>query len=376
VNKKDDELQSWLTLWRVPGVGSQRFHHLLNLFGSPQHVLAASTHQLTKAGISKELAAVIAEFSPDNAQPDMDWLAAEENRHIISIHDERYPDLLKQIDSPPALLYVQGDPSLLSDPQLAIVGSRNPTQYGRDIAYQFSRHLASAGLCITSGLALGIDGHSHKGALDADGVTIAVTATGLDRIYPARHKDLAHAIGERGVIVSEYPIGTPVRAQSFPRRNRIISGLSLGTLVVEAAVRSGSLITARYASEQGREVFAIPGSIHNPLSRGCHHLLRQGAKLVETGEHILEELAPHLRTAMKPAEEQPSVGNEKKNADDFGLDGDQKRLLDVMGYEPIPVDQMVVQTGLTTEAVSSMLLVLELQGHITAYGGGLYIRSH
>ncbi len=223
-----------------------------------------------------------------------------DNRHLITLHDARYPTLLREIDDAPPMLFIQGDPTILNLPQIAIVGSRNPSASGRQTATDFAHFLASAGLAITSGLADGIDGAAHQGALETKNSTLAVTGTGLDRVYPAKHRELAHRIAEQGALISELPPGTPPIPANFPRRNRIISGLSLGTLVVEAAQKSGSLITARLATEQGREVFAIPGSIHNPLARGCHALIRQGAKLVETAGDILEELAPLLGTAYQP----------------------------------------------------------------------------
>jgi DNA processing protein len=253
-----------------------------------------------------------------------------------------------------------------------MVGSRNPSTSGKQTAREFAQHLASTGLVITSGLALGIDAASHQGALDVDMPTIAVMGTGLDRVYPARHRELAYAIAEQGTLVSEFPIGTSPRAGNFPQRNRIISGLSLGTLVVEAAKRSGSLITARYAGEQGREVFAIPGSIHNPLSRGCHHLIRQGAKLVETAQDVVVELGA-LAGACAPAPDtRTTTDSARHNATD--LDSDYTQLLDLMGFEPISINQLVGTSGLTPAEVSSMLLQLEMSSYIAASPGGLYNR--
>ena len=275
----------------------------------------ASQSQLIQAGLSSKLAMSIINTPADVTIADIKWLAEAGNHAIVTLDDPQYPDLLRQIDSPPPVLFIQGDIALLQDPQLAMVGSRNPTQGGKNNAYEFAKFLSANGITITSGLALGIDGYSHKGALDAQAPTIAVTATGLDRVYPAKHRSLAHAISEYGAIVSEHTIGTPVRAQNFPRRNRIISGLSVGTLVIEAAIKSGSLITARYASEQGREVFAIPGSIHNPLARGCHQLIRQGAKLVETAGHILEEISPALLAYLATPRGHSSVNTSASNQD-------------------------------------------------------------
>jgi DNA processing protein len=251
-----------------------------------------------------------------------------------------------------------------------MVGSRNPTPSGRRTACEFAHYLALAGLTITSGLALGIDAASHHGALEAGKPTIAVMGTGLDRVYPARNRDLAHQVAKHGALVSEFPIGTPPRPENFPRRNRIISGLSLGTLVVEATTRSGSLISARCAAEQGREVFAIPGSIHNPLSRGCHSLIRQGAKLVETAQDIIDELGALAAVATWTA---PSSDTESAEQSPE-LTADYMQLLDSMCYNPTSVDMLVETTGLTPAIVSSMLLQLELKGFIAPRPGGLYNR--
>lgn len=301
------------------------------------------------------------------------WLD-DNDHHLVTFNDPYYPALLREISVAPPLLYVHGNAELLNDPQIAIVGSRNPTQSGRNNAFEFGKHFASTGLCVTSGLALGIDGEAHKGAIAGDGVTIAVTATGLDRVYPATHRQLAHQIVERGALVSENPIGTAPTAKNFPRRNRIISGLSLGSLIVEAAQKSGSLITADYANEQGRMVFAIPGSIHNPLARGCHKLIRQGAKLVETASDVMEDLAAQidLSTFNTPTETKHSTGSE--NSDSDASSDDNSRLLDAMGYDPVSIDDLVLQTGLTPAALSSMLLVMELQGLIASNGRGSYTR--
>lgn len=300
------------------------------------------------------------------------WLERPDN-HLISLSDPDYPPLLREIDHPPPLLFVHGDPASLRAPQIAIVGARNPSLGGRDTARQFAAHLAGSGIVITSGLALGVDAEAHRGALAAPGRTIAVMGTGLDRIYPARHRELAHAIAEGGALVSEFPLGTPALAGHFPRRNRIISGLSLGTLVVEAALQSGSLITARLAVEQGREVFAIPGSIHNPLARGCHALIRQGAKLVETAADILEELGSLARVAIQAEIERPSPAAPELPAASE-LDEDYRLLLEHLGHEPVSIDLLVDRCGLTAEVVSSMLLILELQGYVAAAPGGLYSR--
>jgi DNA processing protein len=276
--------------------------------------------------------------------------------------------LLREIPTPPPVLFVRGDPALLSRPQLAIVGTRNPTASGRRTAREFAAHLAGAGLVITSGLALGIDAEAHRGALE-QGWTVAVMGTGPDRLYPARHRELARQIAEQGALVSELPPGTPPNAENFPRRNRVISGLSLGTLVVEAATQSGSLISARLAGEQGREVFAIPGSIHNPMARGCHALIRQGAKLVETGADILEELGPLAATVTTPDPHPRDIPTSPA----VSPDPEHAALLALLGESPTAIDTLVERSGLTAEAVSSMLLIMELQGYV-ASAGGFYTR--
>ncbi len=301
-------------------------------------------------------------------EQDLAWLERPGN-HLLQLADTRYPPLLRQIPQPPPLLFVHGEPDSLRTPQLAIVGTRNPTPPGRETARHFAAHLAEGGLTITSGLALGIDAAAHQGALASGGRTIAVMGTSLDRVYPAKHRDLAHAIAESGALVSELPIGTAALAENFPRRNRLISGLALGVLVVEAAIQSGSLITARLALDQGREVFAIPGSIHNPLVKGCHALIRQGAKLVETATDILEELdALAAVITDEPAASSALAETASR------LDEDYRQLLAAMGDGPVGVDLLVERCGLTAEAVSSMLLILELEGYATAVPGGLYCR--
>jgi len=366
-------LQAWISLWRVPGVGCKAIHSLLHHFNDATSILKASQQTLQKAGLTSRQAQAIQAQSIDSAKPDMLWLE-QENHHLITINDKRYPALLREISAAPPLLYVHGNVELLHDPQIAIVGSRTPTPSGSNNAFEFARHFASTGLCVTSGLALGIDGQAHHGALADDGVTIAVTATGLDRVYPAKHRDLAHQIAERGALVTENPIGTLPRGQNFPRRNRIISGLSIGTLVVEAAQRSGSLITADYANEQGRIVFAIPGSIHNPLARGCHKLIRQGAKLVETANDVMEDLASQIDLSKLDSSEQITNDKSSSNTPVVEQNDENSRLLEAMGYDPVSIDQLVIQTGLTPAALSSMLLVMELQGLIASNGRGSYTR--
>jgi DNA processing protein len=294
------------------------------------------------------------------------WLQSEGNQ-IIARGSAEFPELLERIPNPPDRLFVKGDPGALHLPALAIVGSRNPTEAGRRTSYEFAQHLGAAGFCIVSGLAEGIDAAAHRGALDAGAATVAFLGHGIDRVYPAANLDLAHEIAERGALVSEFPLGTPPARAHFPQRNRLISGLSLGTLVVEAARRSGSLITARMAGEQGREVFAVPGSIHNALSRGCHQLIRQGAKLVETAEDVVVELAP-LSTHILQTSLESTTNDELQTTDD----DDYEHLRRFLGHDPVSVDELAENSGLTIGQVSSMLLILELQGVVEAQSGGRY----
>jgi DNA processing protein len=359
-----EELREWLALLRVGGIGPALFHALIGRFGSPGRVLAAPPTQLRAAGLTDGVVAGVGAVDWAAVDRDMAW-ASTADRHILTLHDPAYPPLLRQIHPSPPLLFVVGDLSCLALPQLAIVGSRNPTPSGRRDAESFARQLARH-VTVTSGLAYGIDAAAHRGALAAGAKTLAVAGNGLDRVYPARHATLAREIAGQGALVAELPPGTPPRAEHFPRRNRVIAGLSLGTLVVEAAVRSGSLITARHAMEFGREVFALPGSIHNPLARGCHALIRDGAKLTERVEDILEELGPLAWATWEPA------GPPQPPAAD--LDPEYSRLLDELGYAPSGVDALVERTGLTAQAVSSMLLILELRGKVASTPGGLYTR--
>ena len=294
------------------------------------------------------------------------WLEKPGNR-IINADSDEYPDLLQQIPDPPTLLYMVGSNEALHMPALSIVGSRNPTRGGKDNAYEFAKHMGQCGFCIVSGLAQGIDTSAHLGALDAGALTVAVLGHGIDRVYPSANRDLAHRISQNGALVSEYPLGSPPRREHFPQRNRLISGLSLGTLVVEAARRSGSLITARLAGEQGREVFAIPGSIHSPQSRGCHQLIRQGAKLVESADDIVSELGALAGHLMQNETDQNN--DESKSAGD---DADYKILLNSLSFDPASADELAENSGLTIDHVSSMLLILELEEKIEALAGGRY----
>ena len=340
-------------------------------FGSAAAVFAAGRAEWLRLELPEVAFAYLSDPDWRPVDQDLAWLEQSGN-HLLGLDDPRYPPLLRQIPYPPPLLFVHGNPDCLRAPQLAIVGSRNPTPLGRETAHGFAAHLAGAGLAITSGLALGIDAAAHQGALSGGGRTIAVMGTSLERVYPARNRDLAHAIAECGALVSELSIGTPAIAENFPRRNRLISGLALGVLVVEAATQSGSLITARLALDQGREVFAIPGSIHNPLAKGCHALIRQGmAKLVETAADILEELGP---LAAAGAGESTIPTRALAAAASDRLDDDYRQLLAAIGDEPAGVDLLVERCGLTAEVVSSMLLILELEGYVAAVPGGLYCR--
>ncbi len=355
----------WCALHRL--CGSARLRHLLDAFGGIDAVCQAGRSALTPFFEDQPAAVDAIVAGPETAVTDLEraWLAEPAN-HLLAVTDADYPALLREIADAPPLLYVRGDPALLSRPQLAVVGSRNPTHGGTDNARAFSEHLARAGFVITSGLALGIDAAAHHATLEAGGHTIAVAATGLDRVYPAAHRELAHAIAAHGALVSDFPLATPPRRENFPQRNRLISGLSLGVLVVEAAERSGSLITARLAAEQGREVFAIPGSIHSPLARGCHRLIRQGAKLVETAQDILEELGPLAQVVVQPAES-PTISPK--------LESEQAALLELLGYDPVDMDTLVARSGLTPGELSSMLLHMELHGLVEARPGGRFQRT-
>ncbi|MCB1803270.1 MAG: DNA-processing protein DprA [Gammaproteobacteria bacterium] len=359
-----DTAAAWCALLRAPGIGCQTLNPLLADGHDPQALL-----NRPPSGLPEALRDYLRAPDLAGTEADMRWLDQPRN-HLLTITDPGYPARLRELPNPPSALFLHGDPDLLHTPQLAMVGSRNPSSGGRRTALEFAAHLAGSGLVIASGLATGIDAAAHEGALAADGLTLAVTGTGLDRVYPARNRELAHRIAMNGLLVSEFPTGTPPLPGNFPRRNRILAGLSLGTLVVEAALGSGSLITARLATECGREVFAIPGSIHNPLARGCHALIRDGAKLVETAAHVLEELAALLpRDTLQPTTQ--SVGSQPAAAPP---DDDHQLLLEAMGHDPVTTDQLVERTGFPVAEVSSMLLLLEMQGHVSSGSGGLFTR--
>ena len=352
----------WLALLRVPGVGCKTFLNILK-HSSPEQIFSEKHKTLSALGLRNASIEAIKNPAWEIIDQDLRWLENPENQALL-LSDPNYPALLKEIQDPPPILFVRGNKKILSQPQIAIVGSRNPSSLGIQTATDFAKALVSNGFTITSGLALGIDAASHEGALQAQGNTIAVAGTGLDRVYPARHKQLATQIVATGVIISELPPGTVAKASNFPRLNRIISGLCIGLLVVEAANYSGSLISARLALEQNREVFAIPGSIHNPLARGCNALIREGAKLVETSRDILEELGQYFQTPNEPEQQLPKST----------LDLNQQKLLNLVRFSPTSIDALVSETGDAVENIASVLLVLELQGYIASVAGGGYTR--
>jgi len=361
------DITPWLILLRAPQLGPSKLKILLERYGSAHSIVEASAQELAAFGLRQNTISELHNPDLESIQQDIDW-SSEADHHIIAFTDKRYPERLKDISDPPIVLYIWGDPDYLDRPQLAMVGSRTPTASGEKTAFDFASHLSQAGITITSGLASGIDGACHKGALKGIAGTIALVAHGLDIIYPAAHRELAQAISNNGAIVSEVPIGTEPHRGLFPRRNRIISGLSLGTLVVEAALKSGSLITARLALEHGREIFAIPGSIHNPLARGCHQLIRQGAKLVETADDIIEELLPHLSMGEIRQPEDKLTAEPAQR-----LDPDHQKLLKCLAYDPISVDALVNHSGFSASEVASMLLIMELEGMVVCQKG-LYTR--
>lgn len=347
-------------------VSVAEFSCLIEKFGDVSAIARQSESRLRAAGLPDNKARALA--APNEALLDqtLEWLENDAH-HIVVYGTPDYPELLAQIKGAPLLLYVNGDAGALHLPALAIVGSRNPTRGGVQNATEFSRHLAAGGFNIVSGLAQGIDTAAHRGALQAGGRTIALLGHGIDRVYPPQNHDLAHQIAAHGALVSEYPLGAAPNRRHFPERNRLISGLCLGILVVEAARRSGSLITARLAADQGREVFALPGSIHNPLSRGCHELIRQGAKLTESAADISAELAPlagHVWTSTDP----DSADSEGVGAND----ADYATLRKSLSFDPTSIDELHNRSGLTIEQLSSMLLLMELHGEVEAISGGRY----
>ena len=372
-----DEARSraWLRLIHTPGLGPRRIARLIRHFGSAEAALQGAGRDWQRAGVEGTGAPPAA--SAAGVEQDLRWLEAPAH-HLVCLDDEDYPPLLRPLEGCPAALYVAGDPGLLWHAQVAVVGSRNPTAAGREHAADFSTELSRAGLVITSGLAAGIDAAAHAAALDAGGSTIAVMGTGADQVYPPGNRRLAARIAAEGALVSEYPTGTGPRREHFPQRNRIVVGLALGTLVVEAALQSGALISARLAAEAGREVFALPGSLHNPLARGCHRLIREGASLVESAAEILDALAGPARELgqqlRRRLAESPASARQRPAEPGAAADPAYARLLDALGHDPVPMERLVERTGLTVDALSSMLLVLELEGRVAATHGR-YARS-
>jgi len=355
----DVSLKAWISLSLIRGLSGGSARLLLKHLGSPEAIFDSSPSTLAKF-VKPELVAVLCSgATAAQLQPTLDWLA-DENNHIVTLADNDYPRSLLNISDPPILIYVKGRLDLLNQPSIAVIGSRHATPQGLNNAHSFSATLGSAGLCVISGLAHGIDAAAHSGGLCSPSSTVAVVGTGLDKVYPSANLDLAHKIAASGAIISEFPLGTPPLAGNFPRRNRLISGLGLGCLVVEASIQSGSLITARLALEQGREVFAIPGSIHSPQSKGCHALIKQGAKLIESSQDILDEIgcisappqnSPHFPTA-------------------------DSELLTLLGDYPTDLEALSIRSGLTIGELSAMLLTLELSGQVSCLPGGLYQRLH
>ena len=387
-----DDLAHWLRLAAVPGLGASRQRSLLAAFGLPQHIFGASRSALAGV-VGREVAdAILAEPDAEAIEQGVTWAQAPGN-HVLTLADEAYPRSLLDIADPPVLLYVKGRPELLQRHGIALVGARSATAQGMANAEAFARALAEQGFAIVSGLALGIDAAAHRGALAAGpdgGGTVAVIGTGIDRIYPARNAELAREIAGTGAVVSEFPLGTPPLQHNFPRRNRLIAGLAQGVLVVEAAVNSGSLITARLATESGREVYAIPGSIHSPLARGCHRLIREGAKLVETAEDVVEELRGRLgwpaprpeagpgrgrRGSRGKAQAAPSAEAPAPVQQPLALDDESARVLALIAHEPVDIDTLAAQAGLTVDALYAILLPLELDGLLARLPGGRFQRT-
>ena len=380
-----DDLADWLRLACIPGVGTQGQRALLAAFGLPGHIFAAGRGALAAVVGGQAANAVLAVPAHEDIERTLAW-ASEAGNRVLTLADADYPRQLFDIADPPVLLYVKGEPALLSRPGIALVGARSATAAGEANAEAFARTLAQQGLVVVSGLALGIDAAAHRGALAAGSTgagTVAVIGTGIDRIYPARNAALAREIAAAGAVVSEFPLGTPPLQHNFPRRNRLIAGLAEGVLVVEAALGSGSLITARLATETGREVFAIPGSIHSPLSRGCHRLIRDGAKLVETAEDVVEELRGRLgwpapvAASVKDRRSRgavPAVPAAPPRQAALALDGERTRVLEAIGHDPVDLDTIAARCGLTVDALYAILLPLELEGRLAKLPGGRFQR--
>ncbi len=388
------ELNTWLSLVHTRGLGPKLLRKLLAGFGSVDAITSASDSKLADIGLSRKVIAAMNNVDQALIDADINWLQEGDDRHVLTLDSALYPALLKEIADPPIVLYVRGDPEVLQTPQLAIIGSRKPGPGAQVNAQRLAGEIASFGITITSGLALGVDAIAHRATLDANGFTVAVTATGLDRVYPASHQSLAQEIAASGAIISEFPIGTNPQPAYFPRRNRIISGLSYGTLVVEAALKSGTLTTAAHATEQGREVFAIPGNIDNPQARGSHALLKDGATLVETSADILRQLAPVIPksidfvtnpdTATAPKNPSPTLPALNKEATiprtkacpkkfTNAADNDkQSTVVAAIEYEPLSLDELVEVTGYDIITITNLTLELELHGSIETVAGGKY----
>mgnify|MGYP000328695753 CR=1 FL=1 len=369
--------QAWLTLLRAPGLGGARIRALIERFGSVEAALDAGPAGWRGAGLPAASISWLRKVDAAAIAADCDWLGAP-NHYLVCIDGEDFPPLLARTPNAPAALFVVGPPAALWTAQVGIVGSRNPTSGGRDNARNFAAAFARAGLSITSGLADGVDAEAHRAALDAKAITIAVMGTGPDLIYPAANRQLAHAIVDAGgALVTEFPPATSARREHFPRRNRIIAGLALGVVVIEAGLQSGALITARLAAEAGREVFALPGSIHNPMARGCHRLIREGVGLVESASEVLEALAPAARelgsmlAARLDQDETPAIA---EAGSEFAADAERDRLWQALGHDPVAIEVLAERTGLTIEGLSAMLLVLELEGRV-AVSHGRYARE-
>ncbi len=350
----------WIALKSIPGLGDAQYRKLLQQFGSPQHIFNTGMSALASVVEPALAAKISAGFNESALKSSLEWLACAGN-HVVTLADSDYPQLLLQIPDPPPLLYVKGQPDKLNKPAIAVVGSRNATAQGLKDAHAFAHALSDSGLLIISGLALGIDAAAHLGGLAGISKTIAICGTGLDVVYPACHRTLAHDIAAQGALISEFPLGTPAKAHNFPRRNRIISGMAQGCLVIEAAQQSGSLITARLAADQGREVFALPGSIHSPLAKGCHTLIKQGAKLVESAQDIFEE----LKLAYAGPDQRDQTSTQSAHP-----------LLEHFGYSAIDINSLALQSGFAMDTLTGMLLALELEGQIAALPGGLYQRIY
>ena len=375
-----DDLSYWLALHLAPGIGPATLHQLFSHCSQAEHFFHDHS-LLTPLELSpiqrKSLLQALKNPHWQAVEQTLRWAETDEN-HIIQLKQEQYPRLLRQIHAAPLILFVKGRVEILNCIQLAMVGSRNPSADGAEIAYRFAHFLSDQGMVITSGMALGIDAQSHYGALQGKAKSIAVAGTGLDRIYPAAHKELAWQLVEQGAIISEYPLGTGPMKQNFPQRNRLISGLSVGTLVVEAALKSGSLITAQTALEQAREVFAIPGSIHNPLARGCHQLIRAGAKLVETAEDIQEELMPlmlaaHTDKSNTSFAPDPLAEQTKNNIS--LLPKIQQKILKHIAFTPVSNERIIERCALNAADVNANLVLLELEDYIQSHPGGMFSRK-